>query len=324
MEMRGIMGGFYKLSEWIMRLSGINIMWFICSLPFFVVLMFVLTPELNRDMLLQIMYMAAAVAPFTLFPATTAMFTVARKWVMGDTDVPLIRTFFKGYKDNYKQSMLGGLLYAVLGLLLAINYTFYSQQAGTLNLLSILFIVFFVIMMSSLFYFFSILSHLHMKTLQIVKNALLITIGNPVGTIVMIICNLFILYISFFKYTFLIPFFMGSVSATFTFFMFHKAFLTIQIKQEQLEKAKQEKEAEENGVEEELAGASVKPVVVPGPELTPPASAPAEPASAAVNGAPESAPEERKKTEEPPTEPARDDIYLDDGKYTDFHKKFRK
>ncbi|KAF4325352.1 hypothetical protein G195_000973 [Phytophthora kernoviae 00238/432] len=36
----------------------------------------------------------AIVAPLTLFPATSALFTVVRKWNMGDTDVPIFRTFF--------------------------------------------------------------------------------------------------------------------------------------------------------------------------------------------------------------------------------------
>ena len=34
MEMRGMMGGFYKLSEWIMRLSVTNVLWLLTSFPF--------------------------------------------------------------------------------------------------------------------------------------------------------------------------------------------------------------------------------------------------------------------------------------------------
>lgn len=60
---------------------------------------------------LQMNWAMAVLAPLTLFPATSAMFTVVRKWVMGDTDTGVFRTFFKGYKENYKQSLIGGIFY---------------------------------------------------------------------------------------------------------------------------------------------------------------------------------------------------------------------
>lgn len=34
-ELKGISGVFYEMSEWIMRFSGINLLWFLLSLPFF-------------------------------------------------------------------------------------------------------------------------------------------------------------------------------------------------------------------------------------------------------------------------------------------------
>jgi uncharacterized membrane protein YesL len=323
MEMRGLMGGLYKVSEWIMRLSGTNLLWFIFSLPFFFMLVPMLVPVQGgadpKDVLIQMAVLAAIVAPFTLFPATTAMFSVVRKWIMGEADVPIIKTYWKGYRENYKQSMFGGFLYAILGVVLIINYSFYAKQTGTLNLLSILFIVFMVVVLASLLYFFSLLSHLHMKTLQILKNALVLTIGNPIGTVVMIVGNLGILYISFFHYTFLIPFFMGSLCATVTFFMFHKTFLTIQIRQEQYEREQREKELGESSTDEEIAGATVKPVVTPGPELIPMEAAETEKADAKSeeDEAVEEAGEVEKKTNPD------DNIYLDDGKYTQFHKKFK-
>jgi uncharacterized membrane protein YesL len=327
MEMRGLMGGLYKVSEWIMRLSGTNLLWFIFSIPFFFMLVPMLVPVQGdadpKAVLIQMAILAAIVAPFTLFPATTAMFSVARKWVMGEADVPIIKTFWKGYRENYKQSMLGGFLYAILGVVLIMNYSFYAKQTGTLNLLSILFIVFMVVVLSSLLYFFSLLSHLHMKTLQILKNAIVLTIGNPIGTIVMIVGNLGIMYISIFHYTFLIPFFMGSLCASVTFFMFYKTFLTIQIRQEQYEREQREKELGEGSTDEEIAGAVVKPVVTPGPELIPVQSAEAAKADAEEKEeASEKEDTAEAKEDEKKTDPD-DNIYLDDTKYTQFHKKFK-
>lgn len=242
MEMKGLMGGFYRISEWIMRLSVTNLLWVLCSIPFFYLLLVGLISGV--EMFQQSLLLIAIVSPFTLFPATAAMFTVARKWVSGEGDVPLLKTFFRGYKENYVQSMLGGILYVVIAVILIVNYRFYLTQSGSLKMLSVLFITFGVIILASLFNFFSILVHLHMKTLQIIKNALLITIGNPIASVSLIVCNGIIIYISVAKFTFLIPFFMGSLMAAFSFWMFYRSFSRLQQKQQELEEKEQAKLAE--------------------------------------------------------------------------------
>ncbi|SEB76808.1 DUF624 domain-containing protein [Paenibacillus sp. GP183] len=250
MEFKGVMGGFYRISEWIMRLSVINLLWIICSIPVFLLGLLSLTSPVEGALLSSLPFLAV-LAPFTLFPATAAMFTVARKWVTGDGDVPLLKTFFRGYKENYVQSMIGGLLFVIIFVIIYVNYHFYMGQTGTLRLLSVLFIAFTFIITASMFNFFSIMVHLHMKIFQIIKNSILITIGNPINSVVLIICNGVILYVSLFKFTFLIPFFMGSLMAAFSFWQFHRSFQRLQTKQEQLE--------EKNRLREEEAEAAKLP-----------------------------------------------------------------
>lgn len=241
MEMRGLMGGFYRISEWIMRLSAINILWVVCSIPFFLLMLPMFTPEVTTDQLYSIFFMMAVAAPFTLVPATTAMFAVARKWVMGDEDVPLFKTYFRNYKDNYKQSMLGGLIFVVLGAILAVNMNFYSDRPDGLRYLSLLFLSFSVVFFAAFINFLSLMVHFHMKLLQLVKNAFIMTLGQPITSIAILVTNGFILYISLFKFTFLIPFFMGSLVAIASFWYFYRSFQRIQDKAEK----QREKEAEE-------------------------------------------------------------------------------
>ncbi|GIQ63065.1 hypothetical protein PACILC2_16330 [Paenibacillus cisolokensis] len=169
MEMRGVMGGFYKISEWIMRLSVTNVLWLICSLPFVFFIFTTLFSE-NVDQLYSGLFISAVVAPFTLFPATAAMFTVARKWVMGEVDVPLFRTFFRGYKENYVQSMVGGILYALLFVILIIDFRVYLNGMTSLQLISYVFLGLMFVLAVSLFNFFSMVVHYHMKTLQLIKT----------------------------------------------------------------------------------------------------------------------------------------------------------
>src|SRR3954453_21945200 len=131
------MGGFYRISEWIMRLSVINVLWVICALPFFLVGLLLLQTE-SVEQLLSILIVLAVLSPFTLFPSTAAMFTVARKWLTGEEDAPLFKTFFRGYKENFVQSMLGGFVYTLIGVILYTNFKYYGNQGGVLGVLRFL------------------------------------------------------------------------------------------------------------------------------------------------------------------------------------------
>ncbi|AEI40172.1 YesL family protein [Paenibacillus mucilaginosus] len=264
MEFRGIMGGFYRISEWIMRLSVINVLWILCGIPFFM-LGLILLQAGTTDQVLQTLILMAIVSPFTLFPSTAAMFSVARKWLTGDEDVPLFKTFFRSYKSNYVQAMLGGLLYVLFGVILYTNFRFYGNQTGLFSVLRFLVLSLTVLLSISLFHFFSILSHLHMKTLQIVKNAMLITIGNPIRSISMIALNGVVLYISFTVFTFLIPFFMGSLIAIVSFWHFNLIFGKLQEKQQQIAE-KEAEEAEKARLEAE-GGADALDAALDGAEL---------------------------------------------------------
>lgn len=223
-----------------MRLSVINVLWVLCSIPVFFLLLAGLTSQ-SADAFVQMIPILAIVLPFTLFPATSAMFAVARKWVTGEEDVPLLKTFFRGYKENYLQSMVGGIIFVLIFVIIYVNYRFYVGQGNTLKLLSIFFIAFTFVVSTALFNFFSIMVHLHMKVLQIVKNAILITIGNPINSIMLLICNGVIVYFSVAKFQFLIPFFMGSIMATFTFWQFYRGFQKLQSKQQALEEKERER-----------------------------------------------------------------------------------
>ncbi|MFC5405696.1 YesL family protein [Cohnella soli] len=227
MEMRGMMGGFYKLSEWIMRLSVTNVLWLVTSIPFWFLLLTGLLGSETADQLKASIITLAVVAPFTLFPSTSAMFSLARKWVLGDTDVPLFKTFFRSYKQNYVQAMIGGVFYALLFAIMIIDFQVYLKQMNGFAIIAYLFIALMVLLLVSLLHFFSLLSHFHMKTVQLLKNALILTIGRPIRSFMMAIGTVAIMFVSMPKqlggmnFTFLIPFFFGSVIAIYTYYNFN-------------------------------------------------------------------------------------------------------
>lgn len=253
LEFKGMMGGLYKITEWIMRLAVINLLWLACSIPFlFVMLITLVAPagstESTMDMLKQGLILLAIVAPFTFIPASSAMFSVARKWVTGDEDVPLLKTFFRSYKQNYTQSMLGGFIFVILGVILYVNMTFYVTSLTSLSFLVYLFIVLFVFLIAAFFNFLSILAHFHMKLWQIIKNSILLTLGNPIQSIGILVVNAFILYIGYaFGHGFMYVFFSGSLIAYSTFWQFNRNLTKIQTK---FEKQNAEKELSEQDTKE--------------------------------------------------------------------------
>ncbi|MGO4107197.1 YesL family protein [Paenibacillus sp. YAF4_2] len=247
MEPKGLVGGLYRISEWIMRLAVINILWLVCSIPFVFIAwsgLLAAPADISDSAVTSQVYatliMMAVIAPFTLFPATGAMFTIARKWVMGEVDVPMFKTFFRGYKENYLQSMIGGIFYSLILGIMIIDFVVYQDQ---FNLFSYLYLAICLLLVVSLFNFFSMLVHYHMKTFQLLKNAILITIGRPIRSFSTAIMAAAVMYFST-QYTFLIPFFMGSVIAYLSFWNFHLIYRKLQ---DQMEKEKQkEAEAQEN------------------------------------------------------------------------------
>lgn len=251
MEPRGVMGGLYRVTEWIMRLSVINLLWILCGIPFFL-LTFVSFVSLVNGMsqgtiadeeVLGLLIMTGAIlavlAPFTFFPSTAAMFTVARKWVTGEVDVPLLKTFFKGYKENFKQSMLGGLIYTVIIVILIIDYYFFVGTSSG-QILSGIFIILIALAMVAMLNFFSMQVHFHMKTFQVIKNSLLITIGKPLRTISTAILVAFILYLSFTQFTWLLVFFTGSLVAVVSYWNFNLIYVKMQQQLEDMKKSEEE------------------------------------------------------------------------------------
>ena len=79
-----------------------------------------------------------------------------------------------------------------------------------------------------------------MKFWQIMKNSLLITIGNPVMAILLLVMNGTIVFFST-KWTFLIVFFMGSLMALVSFWTFYRIFDRMKM----IAEKKEQEEAEE-------------------------------------------------------------------------------
>src|SRR5699024_2076240 len=68
--------------------------------------------------LLNILWFILCIPIITIFPATTALYAVVRKWVTEGTDAGVFQIFFVSFKANFKKSFIIGLFWLLAGLIL--------------------------------------------------------------------------------------------------------------------------------------------------------------------------------------------------------------
>jgi uncharacterized membrane protein YesL len=162
MDTSGFMESLNKLLEWISRLAFLNLLWISFSLLGLVI--------------------------FGFFPATVAMFAVARKWMLGNDEMSIFKTFWTAYKQEFLKSNLLGLMISVISIILYIDFRF--VQLAENSIASILYVPFFIItfiFISMLFYIIPIFVHYDMKLSQVIKNSFFVMIMNPLSTFYMLI-----------------------------------------------------------------------------------------------------------------------------------------
>src|SRR5690625_2024178 len=94
-SMRGFVSGYYRLALWVTRFAYLNLLWVVFTL---VGLVF-----------------------FGFLPATAAMFAVVRKWISGETDIPVLQTFWKSYRKEFMIINVIGYIVFIIGYLLTIE-----------------------------------------------------------------------------------------------------------------------------------------------------------------------------------------------------------
>ncbi|MCJ7843307.1 YesL family protein [Lederbergia sp. NSJ-179] len=147
--------------EWITRLAYLNILWILFSLGGLIVV--------------------------GLFPATAATFAVARKWVMGQTDVAVFKTFWASYKKEFMKSNILGYLSTLVGYILYLDFVYLTVSPSNMTaILTIPFLIIGFIYVLTLFYVFPTFVHYDLKVLQVIKSSFFVMIINPLPTLTML------------------------------------------------------------------------------------------------------------------------------------------
>ena len=207
------MGGLNRILEWVMRFFVTNLLWIGFNLPicFFVLTLFYSNDQAGVLMTLGILII---LAPFVFFPATTAMFGVVRKWIMGEHDVPIVKSYWTYYKENYLRSLCGGAILTFFWIVLAVDFFYFSQVN---IIMTYLFLAGFFFLFLLTIFFFANTVHKEFTLFTSIKNSFSLSFVFPLTNILIVVISGIIIYVSFTLFTFLIPFFMGSLIAYVTF-----------------------------------------------------------------------------------------------------------
>ena len=196
--MEGLIKGFYTFSLWVSRLAYVNILWVFFTILGIVILGF--------------------------YPATTAMFAVIRKWVLGDRDIPVFKTFWSSYKKDFVKSNILGLFISSFAFIMYSSLNIISSL--TIPTLKILYIpngLVTLLFLLTVLYVFPVFVHYDVKLTKVAKNAFIIMSINPIATFCMVVLTGFLVFIIS-KFPGLIPFFSGSAIAFLLMFLSNYAF----------------------------------------------------------------------------------------------------
>lgn len=203
-ERKGFMGILYTIMEWITRIAYINILWILFS----ILGLFILG----------------------LAPASVAVFTITRRWVMGDTDLKIFSIYWNTYRSEFIKSNLTFWPLIFVGYILYIDFQYLALFNNTLYyILLFVFIIATILYLVVCIYTFPVYVHFKKNLFQNYKQSLIIGYLNPFTTVLM---GLFILVLALILERFLglIPFFSVSVISFIIMWFSYHAFIKLEKK----------------------------------------------------------------------------------------------
>ena len=163
-----MLSGFFNYDNPVWRFIGkfgdliiLNVLWFVCSIPI-----------------------------FTIGASTTAVYYVTLKLARND-DGYTIRSFFKSFKENFKQATIIWLIALVVGIIFAGDFMILRNSTVSFGkVIMVLITIVAVIYLFTMIYIFPVLSRFENTVKNTIRNSFLMSVLNLPKTILLIIINL--------------------------------------------------------------------------------------------------------------------------------------
>lgn len=150
-------------------------------------------------MILNIIFLITCIPIVTIGAAWTALYYVTLKMVRNEESY-IVRSYFKSFKENFKQSTIMWLIAVVLLVLLFFDYRIVNVMDGTIRqamLIGLTVVALFLAMI--LTYLFPLQSKFYNTIKNTAKNALLMSIRHLPQTFIMLVITVAAVLITFFN-----------------------------------------------------------------------------------------------------------------------------
>ncbi|TXC90608.1 DUF624 domain-containing protein [Metabacillus litoralis] len=162
LESAGWTSGVLRICDWISKFAYINLLWIFFTLIGFII--------------------------FGIAPSTVALFSIVRKWIMGEHNISIFSSFWNVYKSEFKKAnILWGTLLCIIGFMY-IDLVLINSMQGILHYIFLTcFVIMTFIFSIVLIYIFPVYVHLEGSILQYYKSAILLGTSFPFRTFTMIL-----------------------------------------------------------------------------------------------------------------------------------------
>ncbi len=179
-------------------------------------------------LMVHILWLICSIPIFTIGASTTAMYYVTLKLVR-DEDGYTFRSFFKSFKENFKQATIIWLIFLVVGIVLGVDLWFFTYGAGSLMGekmrfgMNAVFVALLVVWGMILLYVFPVLSRFYNTVKQTLLTSFVMSVRHILWTITMLVMDAAIVFLTL---TFLPMLMMFGVAlmAYANSFVFHQIF----------------------------------------------------------------------------------------------------
>src|SRR5699024_459418 len=142
--MQGFAQGYYRFSVWVVRLVYVNILW--------------------------LFFTVVGLGVLGLMPATAGMFAVVRKWLRGEDDIPIFKTFKDSFRAEFLKANILGYILLIVGYFLYLDIQFMRIQEGLFyQFFTYLIILVFFLYLITLLYVFPTFVHFELRMQQYIK-----------------------------------------------------------------------------------------------------------------------------------------------------------
>ncbi|WP_420846132.1 YesL family protein [Neobacillus notoginsengisoli] len=174
----------------------------------------------SKYFFLNIIWLIMCLPIITIFPSTSAMFSIIRKWTMKEELANIAGEFFYQFKSNFFKSFITGFIWIFIGFVIYLYFLINLEISSTILFYLLVFLCLGFLLMSV--YLIPVLVHYDISIIKVYKFSIIYSISQLQYTL------LNCLFISLFGIIiYLQPFFclfLFSIFAHLIYFICHKSF----------------------------------------------------------------------------------------------------